>query len=185
MLISRSLSHTSSVTPAIGAVWILAAFFIWGIAFGWVYRRISLTHVAAAADLEDVTEPPGAVERLDRRRFLIRLGGATATITVGGVIVGALTPGRRNRQSASVSDLRWSASYPLPNADAAVKPAPGTRPEYTPLEQHYRIDINTLPPRIDGRQWRLKIHGLVARPVTLTLKSRRRRPYRYNAMDRC
>lgn len=175
MLISRSLSHTSSVTPAISAVWILAAFFIWGIAFGWVYRRLSSTDVTAAADLEDVTEPSGTVERLDRRWFLIRLGGATATITVGGVIVGALTPGRRNRQSASVSDLRWSASHPLPNADAAVNPVPGTRPEYTPLEQHYRIDINTVPPRIDGRQWLLKIHGLVARPISLTLDDIRSR----------
>ena len=26
----------------------------------------------------------------------------------------------------------------------------GTRPEYTPLEQHYRIDINTIPPTIDA-----------------------------------
>jgi predicted pyridoxine 5'-phosphate oxidase superfamily flavin-nucleotide-binding protein len=34
-----------------------------------------------------------------------------------------------------------------------VKPAPGTRPEFTPLERHYRIDIDTIPPVIDPEQW--------------------------------
>jgi hypothetical protein len=84
-------------------------------------------------------------------------------------MVGVLSQGRRNRQSVSVSELRWSATHPLPNAGAAVKPAPGTRREFTPLQEHYRIDINTVPPHVDGQQWRLKIGGLVARPITFTL----------------
>jgi DMSO/TMAO reductase YedYZ molybdopterin-dependent catalytic subunit len=62
----------------------------------------------------------------------------------------------------------------LPNADAAVKPAPGTRPELTPLERHYRIDINTSPPTIQGDTWRLKIGGLVELPLELTLEDIRR-----------
>ena len=68
-----------------------------------------------------------------------------------------------------MSELRWSATHPLPNANATAKPAPGTRPEFTPLQDHYRIDINTIPPHIDGPQWRLKIGGLVVKPITMTL----------------
>jgi DMSO/TMAO reductase YedYZ molybdopterin-dependent catalytic subunit len=66
--------------------------------------------------------------------------------------------------------MRWSATHPLPNANAAVRPAPGTRPEFTPLERHYRIDINTIPPNIDERRWRLKVSGLVEKPLALTLE---------------
>jgi DMSO/TMAO reductase YedYZ molybdopterin-dependent catalytic subunit len=75
---------------------------------------------------------------------------------------------------AGAESMRWSATHPLPNANAAVKPAPGTRPEFTPLERHYRIDINTIPPAVDGRQWRLKINGLVEKPLALTLEDLRR-----------
>jgi DMSO/TMAO reductase YedYZ molybdopterin-dependent catalytic subunit len=56
----------------------------------------------------------------------------------------------------------------------AVQPAPGTRPEFTPLELHYRIDINTIPPKIDESHWRLQTTGLVEEPLTFTLEALRR-----------
>jgi hypothetical protein len=31
--------------------------------------------------------------------------------------------------------------------------APGTRREITPADDHYRMDINLIPPFIDGRAW--------------------------------
>jgi len=108
------------------------------------------------------------IERLDRRSFLVRLGAATATITVAGAVVGSLADRRRRREIAT--GKRWSAEHPLPNSSAEVSPAPGTRPEYTPLEDHYRIDITTIPPVIDGETWRLKVGGLVERPLELTLE---------------
>ncbi len=55
-----------------------------------------------------------------------------------------------------------------------MTPAAGTRPEYTRLEDHYRIDITTIPPVIDGATWRLKVGGLVDRPLELTLDQLRR-----------
>ena len=57
----------------------------------------------------------------------------------------------------------------LPNAGDPLVPAPGTRPEYTPLEDHYQIDINSRPPEINEDDWRLAITGMVERPLTLTL----------------
>jgi DMSO/TMAO reductase YedYZ molybdopterin-dependent catalytic subunit len=64
---------------------------------------------------------------------------------------------------------RWSRSHPLPNAAATVVSVPGTRPEFTPLEEHYRIDADTRAPVIDGARWRLKVGGLVDRPFELSL----------------
>jgi DMSO/TMAO reductase YedYZ molybdopterin-dependent catalytic subunit len=154
MLISRSRNQTATAGPISSAFWILGAFLIWGAALGWSYRRLSAAGMAEAA-------------RIDRRRLLIRLGGTTAVITVAGAVVGNLVVGRRRRDVEEGE--RWSADHILPNAAAEVKPAPGTRPEFTPLEQHYRIDINTIPPAIKEDAWRLKINGLVERPLALAL----------------
>ena len=169
MLISLHMSHTSSVPPAVSAVWILVTFILWGILFGWSYTRISVEISRASLLPEVIPEPQTSARRLDRRRFLIQLGGVTAIVTVSGAVVGALVQGRRNKKSMSVSEIRWSASHPLPNADALVKPAQGTRAEFTPLEKHYRIDINTIPPTIDADQWRLKFDGLISKPVAMSL----------------
>src|SRR5262245_59809101 len=75
---------------------------------------------------------------------------------------------------AGAESMRWSTTHPLPNANAAVQAAPGTRPEFTPLERHYRIDINTIPLAVDGRQWRLKVNGLVEKPLAFTLQDLQR-----------
>jgi DMSO/TMAO reductase YedYZ molybdopterin-dependent catalytic subunit len=169
LLISYYLSQTASVTPAICALWILALFLLWGLTFGWAYRRLW-----AVVPVEPVPVPEASAERVSRRQFLVRLGGTTAVITVAGAMVGALAPGQRRREVIPAAVQRWSATHPLPNADAAVMPAPGARPEYTPLEQHYRIDINTIPPAIDASQWSLKINGLVEQQLSLTLNDLQR-----------
>ncbi|MEJ2051965.1 MAG: molybdopterin-binding oxidoreductase, partial [Calditrichota bacterium] len=80
-------------------------------------------------------------------------------ITVAGASVGMLF-GRRKM----LEKEPWSATHALPNADAKVQPAPGTRSEFTPVKDHYRIDINTTPPQIDGNGWRLKFSGRMEMP---------------------
>jgi DMSO/TMAO reductase YedYZ molybdopterin-dependent catalytic subunit len=166
MLITLHGSGTTSVGPAAGAVWVLGAFLVWGAVLGRAEQRvIGIEKPTGAA-----TEAP--VERIDRRRFLIRLGGTAAVITVAGAVVGELAEARRREavMLAGGEPVRWSATHPLPNATAAVQPASGTRPEFTPLDRHYRIDINTIPPKIDELQWSLKVSGLVEKPLTLTLQ---------------
>jgi DMSO/TMAO reductase YedYZ molybdopterin-dependent catalytic subunit len=50
-----------------------------------------------------------------------------------------------------------------------VQAVPGTRPELTPNESFYRIDIDTLPPTIDKGAWKLHVAGLFDRPRELSL----------------
>ncbi|MDR7422763.1 MAG: molybdopterin-dependent oxidoreductase [Armatimonadota bacterium] len=202
-LIGYSLTGTATVSPALASVWTLAAFLGWGAACGWTFERLaraegprapaesataaggsaagSLPAQSALAEVvpegHDLAAPAAtaSVERLDRRRFLIRLGGAAAAISVSGTVVGALV-GRDRRGPAVVSDGRWSATHPLPNAGAAVQAAPGTRPELTPLERHYRIDINLIPRTLQEQDWRLQVRGLVEAPLDLTLDELRAQP---------
>jgi DMSO/TMAO reductase YedYZ molybdopterin-dependent catalytic subunit len=166
MLISLHASATANVGPGVGAVWVLAAFLIWGAVLGRAEQQL----IVIAQSPEQLAEP--AVERIDRRRFLVKLGGTTALITVAGAVVGELAEARRREavMKAGGKPMRWSATHLLPNANGAVQPPPGTRPEFTSLDRHYRIDINTIPPKIDQRQWRLKVSGLVERPLALTLE---------------
>ena len=134
--------------------WVFATFFGWGVAIGWVYDQ-----------LRDGSSRFVVESDAGRRRFLIQLGGTTITTTFAATVLGALAMGRND----SLIGGRWSDTHPLPNADAPVTPVPGTRPELTALDRHYRIDTNTRAPQISGAQWRLKVDGLVQRPLAFTL----------------
>jgi DMSO/TMAO reductase YedYZ molybdopterin-dependent catalytic subunit len=165
MLISLQASKSASVGAGVRAVWVLGAFLVWGAILGGAEQRL-----IGIERTTDLAEP--AVKRIDRRRFLVKLGGTAAVITVAGAVVGELAEARRREavMTASGQPTRWSATNSLPNANAPVKPAAGTRPEFTPLERHYRIDINTIPPNVEEAQWRLKIAGLVEKPLALMLE---------------
>jgi DMSO/TMAO reductase YedYZ molybdopterin-dependent catalytic subunit len=112
-----------------------------------------------------------------RRRFLVALTGTCAAIVVGGI--GAAVAMLRRSQPMTSAAALWSVTHTLPNQTAAVRPVTGTRPEFTPLEDHYRIDIDTLPPRIDSETWRLDIRGLVRQPMKLTIDDLRHREVRH------
>jgi DMSO/TMAO reductase YedYZ molybdopterin-dependent catalytic subunit len=168
-LISHRVGQTASTGPLLSAAWIIGAFLLWGVILGWADRRL-LAIAGRSARSAAQADTGEAAERIDRRRFLVRLGGATAVVTVIGAIVGELSDERRKALGSELSRrMLWSSTHPFPNADATVQPVPGTRPEFTPLERHYRIDINSIPPAVDPQQWRLKISGLVEKPLALTL----------------
>ena len=157
MLVGLHASETSSVGPVTASVWILGVFLVWGAVLGrTVHRLIDFDQAHNAA-----------VTRIDRRHFLVRLGGTTAAITVAGAVVGELAEERRREAvvRAGGEPVLWSATNPLPNANAAVEPAPGTRPELTPLERHYRIDINTIPPKVDETTVAPANHGTGAETI--------------------
>jgi DMSO/TMAO reductase YedYZ molybdopterin-dependent catalytic subunit len=169
---SNLIEASSSVSPAARSVWIVLLLVAWGAALGWVYQRLRRDQVAAASG---ESAAASAAERADRRRFFARFAGIASVITVVAAAVGKVG-GRRETSVQTKGVEPWSATHPLPNAGAAVQPAAGTRPELTPVSRHYRIDINTSPPSIPEASWRLKIHGLVARPIEWTLAELRARP---------
>jgi DMSO/TMAO reductase YedYZ molybdopterin-dependent catalytic subunit len=175
LFISASVNSTASAAPFFSVLWVIGAFVVWGIALNRAYADLSDMAAGMSTEVGDAQKPPlrrmdrglgDEVERLDRRRFMIRLSGATAVITVAGAGLGALIASGKSEPGQS---LAWSDNHLLPNADAALVPAPGTRPEFTKVGNHYRIDINALPPVIHEESWSLEITGLVRNPMVLTL----------------
>ncbi len=158
-LLLAAVSATRSGASLIDGLWTLLALLVWGAGLAWAQRRLA----------QPSPREPVLAERLNRRQFVIRVGGAAALITVAGAGIGAAL-GRRNDALARAAEgQRWSALNTLPNAEAAVKAVDGTRPEYTPLEQYYRIDINLTPPAVEEADWRLRVEGLVDTPKEYTL----------------
>ncbi len=170
LLISLGVNRTATTGPVASSLWILAVSLGWGLALGWVRQRLAELAGPSSPALQASADP------LDRRRFIVRLGEAAAVITVTGGGVGAwLGSTRRQSPSPDVQAIPWSATHPLPNAGAPVQPVKGTRPEFTPVKDHYRIDINTRPPIVREGEWRLRIGGLVDRPMDWSLQDLRNR----------
>jgi DMSO/TMAO reductase YedYZ molybdopterin-dependent catalytic subunit len=156
-----SISYTSSDISRIAEIMIL--FTLWGAGFAWIYSDLTAIN-------KESTDGSASVVQVNRRQFLIQLGGATATLTVGGTAITALVNLMQERDTAT-GDGFEEAALPqgLPNRSADVVPVQGTRPEYTPLDDHYRIDISSRPPVINGDTYRLQIGGMVEEPVEISL----------------
>ncbi|MCA9970504.1 MAG: molybdopterin-dependent oxidoreductase [Anaerolineales bacterium] len=178
--ISAAISQ-SPVNPLLRLLWLAALFLAWGVLFSLSAARL-MWHTAP----EETAAPPTPtdVTRLNRRQFLVRLGASTATITVAGAGLGALLArAEADRLAQALEDsmahqAEGAAGPSFPNALDPVMPAPGTRPEYTPLKDHYQVFLRTEPTVIDGASWVLPITGLVANPLMLTIDDLRAYPAR-------
>lgn len=163
----------SAGTVIVDAVWVMGVFLVWGWSLGRLYAAAYPATATAPEAVREAESPmqseaadvAAEASRLDRRHFIIRVGGLVATFVVLGAEVEEVL---RVAGGPHVSAL-VKAPIPFPNTDSPVKPVPGTRPEYTPVPDHYRVDIDLTPPRIDAASWRLRIGGLVAHPLALTL----------------
>ena len=104
----------------------------------------------------------------------MRLGAATATITVASTGIGNLLAQAARRElteelaGTMAHKSQGTGRSLFPNANDPVMSAPSTRPEYTPLKDHYKVFIRTRPTVIDGATWTLPIMGLVGNPKSLT-----------------
>jgi DMSO/TMAO reductase YedYZ molybdopterin-dependent catalytic subunit len=180
--ISFNVNISATADTPIQLVWLLLVFAAWGAALGWIYSELAGTRIIKTK--ADGTTIEAMAEPINRRQFLVQVGGATATMTVIGAGLGAFlnnqttTPPPTTVASAAGA-LTDGSGNPLPNANDPVVAAPGTRPEYTPLEDHYRIDIlSGRLPAIDEATWTLPITGLVANEVNWTLDELRAMPAR-------
>jgi len=166
---------------------IVGVFVAAGFAAGRIFDRLSLMGDASSSAAEV------SAQELNRRQFLVRVGGATATLTVAGAVVSLLAnnssgPTDEALESgtggpATTRDNQTASANPTPSGPVEtvglvsdLEPAPGTRPEITPLEEHYRIDIVARPPEIDASTWTLPLVGLVNSPQNFTLDQLREMP---------
>jgi DMSO/TMAO reductase YedYZ molybdopterin-dependent catalytic subunit len=161
---------TAAALPS--AIWMLVALAAWGAALGWSWDRLARP-VPVPGEMRERWAALG--ERIGRRDFLLRLGGAAVGLTVAGTGIGVMISNGRGRTTSIALGRPWSATHPLPNAGAAVQPVPGTRPELTPVGEHYRVDIDTRAPQVDEATWRLALGGLVEQPLELPLAALRER----------
>lgn len=167
MLLSAQVNLTATAPELAQVGWVILAFAAWGTAVNWIYN--DLAHSEAKTKTDETTGETIVIEPLDRRQFMVRIGGASAVLTVIGAGLGALAGGRGG-EGQVVSTAAVVPEGELPNINDDMTPAPGTRPEYTPLDEHYRIDISARPPVLDSNEWRLEVSGLVDNPVNLSLQ---------------
>ncbi|HWG60180.1 MAG TPA: molybdopterin-dependent oxidoreductase [Streptosporangiaceae bacterium] len=125
-----------------------------------------------------VPRPPGPVPAAStaRRNFLVAAGVSVAAAGIG--YVGGRSLATRKNVSLAQSSLRFpKAAQPVPPLPAGVNlPVPGISSFITPSSQFYRVDTALLVPQVDPSNWTLRIHGMVAREITITFDQLLHRP---------
>ncbi|MET0450605.1 MAG: molybdopterin-dependent oxidoreductase [Mycobacterium sp.] len=106
-----------------------------------------------------------------RRRSLVALGflGVGAVTGVAGAVL--------NRLNSSVSGDRAAFALPAVRGTVAPPPPPSVQPAgvalapfITPNDDFYRIDTALTVPQLSRTDWRLRIHGMVDREISLAFE---------------
>jgi DMSO/TMAO reductase YedYZ molybdopterin-dependent catalytic subunit len=119
---------------------------------------------------------PAGVSRQERRRFLVTSAAAAGTAVVAGLA------GRMLSERSSVAQAQAALRLPRPAHPAPPLPAgsnlriPGLSPFITPNSSFYRVDTAIVLPEVPPSSWKLRIHGMVARELTITFDELIRRP---------
>jgi DMSO/TMAO reductase YedYZ molybdopterin-dependent catalytic subunit len=116
-----------------------------------------------------------APRAFDRRRFLLAGAvGAVAALAAGGS--GNLFA-RRFRADASRAEVRIPApSSPAGAASGSELSVAGLGSFFTPNDRFYRVDTALLVPAVQAEDWRLRVHGMVDREITLNYAQLLARP---------
>jgi DMSO/TMAO reductase YedYZ molybdopterin-dependent catalytic subunit len=111
-----------------------------------------------------------------RRNFLVAGGVSIAAAGIG--YVGGRSLSERKSVSLAQSAIRFpKATEPVAPLPAGVNlPVPGISPFITPNGQFYRVDTAILIPQVDPSNWTLRIHGMVAREITINFDELLHRP---------
>ncbi|MFN8077633.1 MAG: molybdopterin-dependent oxidoreductase [Kineosporiaceae bacterium] len=119
----------------------------------------------AATDLEvpDDARPGPA------RRGVLRAASLTAVAGGTVAVAGALLARLRHASDDSRAAVRLPDAVDAPPAASGEEfDVRGLAPRITPNDDFYRIDTAFLVPRLTTAGWRLRVHGMVARELTLT-----------------
>lgn len=133
----------------------------------WVLALRLLTDpLRAGAEATARSPGPPELSEASRRDFLRRsglVGAAALVLAVGGRYVGR----KRRVVEEARARLRLPVTRGTVPADAEIGVG-GLEPWRVPATQFYRIDTAVVVPAVDVSTWRLRIHGMVDREVTLT-----------------
>ena len=104
----------------------------------------------------------------DRRRSLAALGLLGLGV-LAGVVGTAVTRALHSAAGDRRAFVPPKVAVPQPPVPAAVQPQGVDLPSFiTPTADFYRIDTALAVPQLTREEWRLRIHGMVEREVTLT-----------------
>ena len=115
--------------------------------------------------------------RWPARRWFLFSSGAAAAVAAFGTLAG-----RNLIDEHSIAATRAALRFPRPAASAPPLPTgsnlnmPGLSSFVTPDDSFYRVDTALLVPQVAPATWRLRIHGMVQREVTITFADLLRRP---------
>jgi DMSO/TMAO reductase YedYZ molybdopterin-dependent catalytic subunit len=156
---------------------------------GGIAAAIALRRLVAAVPHPPppaVTRPPAPAARPAARPAPPPAQPRRSFITTSAVVAGtALVAGAGGRllgERGSVATARRSLRIPAP-----ARPAPpvpdganlnirGLSPFITPNSQFYRVDTAIVLPEIPPASWRLRLHGMVEKELTLTFDDLIKRP---------
>jgi DMSO/TMAO reductase YedYZ molybdopterin-dependent catalytic subunit len=129
-------------------------------------REIAAVQTDSPAERGISSGSRGSAGRRGVLRGLLAVAGAAVLAGAGGRLLAA-----RRAGAVRPSDVVLPRpSDPAPALPAAVEvDVPGTTPFVTANADFYRVDTALTVPRVDPAAWRLRLHGLVGREVTLTL----------------
>jgi DMSO/TMAO reductase YedYZ molybdopterin-dependent catalytic subunit len=111
-----------------------------------------------------------------RRRFLVASGLAAGATAV------AVFAGRELNARQSVTQARSTLHIPKATDPAPPLPAgvdlkiPNLSSFVTPNSTFYRVDTAIVLPEVDPRNWKLRIHGMVDREISITFDELLKRP---------
>jgi DMSO/TMAO reductase YedYZ molybdopterin-dependent catalytic subunit len=187
-----STAGFGSSTSLFSVIWLGILMVGWGAVLG---RLVGEAPPAAAVPPEEQLAQPSLAKAaqtqggLSRRQFLYLVGAGSfvAWVSALGVSLAGESGASSGAPSTPASPARGETSGPdksppqaeLDNRFAAVS---GTRPELTSTADFYRIDINTVPPQVDGNTWQLKLDGMVDHPLSLSLEDIRAMPAQSQAI---
>lgn len=168
-ILAAAAGLSDAQIPAVGAIALSAV----AAASGVVVLRMLLTVAGApatspAGEGAAAASDPSARGGWTRRAFLGAVGGVVAAAAVAGATSRLLL----ERTGQELTSL--STALPRPRREAPPPPpdlsedVPGLSPLHTPNEDFYRIDTAFSIPRLEAADHRLRVTGMVARPLELT-----------------
>lgn len=160
-----------SMDPLNSLIWLVIVFAGWGLSQGKMLGEMFLAR----------SQSP---ESTLSRRSIIYLGGTGLLAFIASTFGLGILLRERQRQAEiaaepTVVSAQTGGEAASPSAEqlaGRIQPVEGTRPELTPSDDFYRIDINTVPPSVDGESWQLEVTGLVDNPTSLSLSEIRALP---------